>query len=139
MTNIYESLLSEVTDDLCKKVLAVYLEFPCIPITRREMVMRVYGAVVKGGISESTKDRKIRMARAKLVESGFPIISDPSTSGSWFELNEREIRRRALRIQEQGETIVVASKYLLATIPKSRRIAEALKTGEVYEQERLLA
>lgn len=136
--SIYESLLSEVSDEFCKKVLAIYLKFPCIPITRREMVMRVYGDVVKGGISESIKDRKIRMAKAKLIEMGFPIISDPRVSGSWLELNENEIRRRALRLQEQGEAIVVASKYLLATISKSRRVAEALRTGEMYKQEELL-
>jgi len=138
MISLYDALLSEVTDDICKRVLSILLEAPGQNYSRSILAFRVYGGTAGENLAASTKDRKVRIAVQKLREAGFPVLSTSQESGYWFSTSDTEISKRAAKLIEQGNKTAAIGRALFGSLSKARSIREAYQTGQPVTQARLL-
>jgi hypothetical protein len=138
MHPIYERLLAEITDDLQKQVLAIFLEHPGQRLHREQLVEMVFHKYIRRDeAANSSEDRKIREC-IEILRERWPIISSSGESGYTFQVDEEHILMFAHEQESRAEKDQRNAHRAYGWLPKARTIREAIKTAEIATQGRLL-
>lgn len=91
--NRYDQLLSEINDELEKRVLEELL--PGKPVTRREFIWAIFGEVVAkdANLADDPRDRKIRKCIEQLREKDYAIVSSSNKAGYRLVTDEDEVEK----------------------------------------------
>ena len=134
----YDRLLSEITDETERKVLAVFVEHSEKRLMREDLIFHVFGRYPKPDedLVMNTEDRKIRECIERLQRKDWPIISSSGKPGyilttdvSQAEQYVTEIGARIKNLQAKRDALT-RSKGRIPTIIEIKR--------EIASQSRLL-
>ena len=90
--NIYDQLVSEITDADERKVFDVLLQADGQRISRVELVKEVFGVVVESeALANSVEDRKVREIIHRLRERDYPIVSSSGAAGYTMKASAEEM------------------------------------------------
>ena len=90
--NIYDQLVSEITDADERKVVDVLLQADGQRISRVELVKEVFGVVVESeALANSVEDRKVREIIHRLRERDYPIVSSSGAAGYTMKASAEEM------------------------------------------------
>jgi hypothetical protein len=136
---VYDRLLSEIDDDLERKVLTVLLNQAGQRISRQGLIRSIFNVyVAPDKLAASTEDRQIRECIDRLREQDWPILSSSSQAGYVLEYNETAVYKFAAEQQSRSEHARETARHAYASIGKARAIQEAVRTQTVVTQERLI-
>ena len=92
ITNIYEQLIAEITDEDEKKVFDLLLQADGRRVSRVELVFEVYGVVIAPeSLANSVEDRKVRTIIHRLRERDYPIVSTSGAAGYTMKASAEEM------------------------------------------------
>jgi hypothetical protein len=138
-TPIYDKLLSEVTDELEKRILDILLninENTAGGITRQQLVLALYG-YWPDNLSNDPCDRIVRKAIEHLREN-WPITSSSGGGGYRLSEDEDEIKAFAAEQESRAEKNRHNAKLAYGWLPKARAIREIRRTSVRIIQPSLL-
>ena len=136
-TLIYNQLLSEVTDELERKVLIVLMFHP-EGVSRSRLIEILYGIwVPPAELANNRYDRKIRLAIEALRKS-WPIVSSSGEAGYKLTEDPKEIEDYAAEQASRAARETEKARQAHAWPAKIRPIQEYRKSGVKVTQEALL-
>lgn len=117
---VYDQLLSEVNDELERKVLKVLMERPGERISRPQLVFEIFGVYVQQSeLSSSVEDRKIRKCIERLQKRDYPIMASSGETGYVLAADETvldayiaEIGSRILNMQEKQSALRRSRRWI---------------------------
>ncbi|MDY6867469.1 MAG: hypothetical protein SVT56_06130 [Chloroflexota bacterium] len=111
----YRNLCREVTDELCLNMLNYMIENGCIGFNNR--VSRAHLASALLGKANATNDRKIRKAKALLIEKmGVPIMSSSGSKGYYLA-----------EYQDQIDGLITENNTRIASLMAQNRAINRIK------------
>lgn len=113
---IYDMLLTQVSEDLERKVLGVLLDRAGLPVTRPELVQAVFG-YRPTELAGNTDDRKIREAIENLQAHEYPIVASSGAAGYTLSADENALDTYLAEIGSRISTLTSKRESL----QKSRR------------------
>lgn len=117
---VYDQLLSEITDELERKVLQVLIDKAGTRVTRPQLVYEVFGVTVEQAeLSASTEDRRIRECIESLQRRDYPIMASSGQPGYVLAADESvldayiaEIGSRIANMQEKQSALRRSRRWI---------------------------
>jgi hypothetical protein len=135
---VYQRLLEEITDDLQRQILTIFLERPGQRLHREQLVAMIFHKYIRRDqVANSSEDRKIRECIEDLRET-WPIVSSSGESGYIFQIEEKFILMFAHEQEDRADKDRRNARRAYGWLSKARTIREAMKTAEVVTQGRLM-
>ncbi len=121
---VYELLIAEITDEDERKVFDVLLRADGQRVTRQELVKEVYGVDVDGELSDSSKDRQVRLCINRLRERDYPIVSSSDAAGYTMKSSPEEMEAYISQLRSRIEKLQANIDHAY----RSKRITELVRT-----------
>lgn len=124
-TPVYDQLLSEITDDLQRRVFQALADHAGEKVTRPDLVFAVFGHYVQqGALGNNTDDRKIRECIEALQMREYPILSSSGEAGYVLLADEAELDKYVAELASRRERL----SEKIGALQRSRRRIDDIRT-----------
>jgi hypothetical protein len=104
--SIYDQILSEVTDDLERRILKYLSAHPDQPVRREQIIRDIFGRnVEREKLAADHDDRKLRLAISNLQKNGAPILASASSAGYVFSDDPEQLSAYIAELESRREEL----------------------------------
>lgn len=139
--SVYEQILEEINDDLEKRVFDVLVASAGQDVTRRELILAIFGVQVAEweDLSNNKLDRKIRKCIERLRKKDFSIVSSSGKAGYRLDLDDESMDAYIVELNSRRESLSVSiehayrAKRKLPALREYRKTLQPIVQGKLFE------